>query len=160
LHAAFKGQKAEKMGRTPVLDLENGSTKHSVQLMVADLQDDDFLIGTDLFQQLGYGMTGIPVTWPDQEREQENSVCNEQERDEMRMKVDDENARITKDEKDTALRSWKPLLQENAEIKETEACSYPGAVLNVDTGEAEPIFIRQYPTPRRLEEKITQRVKE
>ena len=47
------------------MKLENGHSCLDVQLEVADLGDnEDLLIGLDLFKQLGYEIANVPFTWP------------------------------------------------------------------------------------------------
>jgi hypothetical protein len=158
LQGAFENQTVPKRGTTHQI-LENGVVKVNVKLAVADLKGDELLIGTDLFTILGYNLTGVPAAWPDQVPDSDEPPMQPDERDECRLHAPSSSA-LAEEETAAVLAAWQPLLVINAQISEQAHCTYPGAVLCIPTGAAKPKFIRQYPTAKRLDDTVTERVTE
>ena len=50
------------------------------------------------------------------------------------------------------------LLKDNAELR--GFCSHPSAIIEIDTGEAKPVFRRQYSIPFALHEKVEKQIQE
>jgi hypothetical protein len=152
------------MGAVESLVLENGSKRLRVDLEVADLGgDEELIIGEDLFRPLGYTIQGVPFTWP--EIAEELSVPDaslklgnegDQELPESRKRIQfpegvDELGRHP---------SWLPVLADNANISVSARCKLPGACVSIDTGDAKPVWVRQYPVPEGRKAAVTKRVNE
>ena len=54
----------DRIGQVNNVILENGNKRISVSLKVVNLEDDELIIGIDLFHALGYTLRNIPFTLP------------------------------------------------------------------------------------------------
>ncbi len=120
--------------------LENGARALPVTLEVAILADNiELIIGMDLFEKLGYELRGVPFTVPS--KPAESSEAKEE------TTADGE-----------IYESWKKVLEDNQKLGPKSICKLSGTELPVPTGDAKPIWIRQYDLPQALHSKITERV--
>ncbi|MGI0060562.1 MAG: hypothetical protein ACREBJ_12425, partial [Nitrosotalea sp.] len=53
---------------------------------------------------------------------------------------------------------WEKVLKDNQELGPSSVCKLQGSKLGIPTGDAEPVWIRQYPVPEALCAKVTERV--
>jgi hypothetical protein len=109
----------------------------------------DMLLGMDLLPQLGIGITGLPTSFADevrvttQEFESSPPAVGEQppsEHDTHRLQE-----------------LLQPALDRNLATA-GEFCTHPDAVLNIDTGDSKPVYVRQYPIPRKRTDAVRQQV--
>lgn len=156
LSAAF-ADAAQQAGITQGV-IRNGGKTIEVELAVADLQDDDLIIGLDLFSTLGFTVTGVPYAWPGQRADEEEELLTLDERNELRLQLTDD--AITPEERAKVMGEWQRLIEQNQRIPENAYCTHPRAVLRVETGQANPVFVQQYPIPKALHSSVTQRVEE
>ena len=158
MRGAFSGSEVRRIGFT-CQPFQNGSFSKEVELEVSELDGVQLIIGTDLFGGLGIQLKGVVVKWPEQQCREEEPVLDTEEEEALKAHRGDIDE-ITEAERARVAREWGPLLTENEEFEETEYCTYPGAVLTVNTGEHAPVFVPQYAVPRHLEDKVSERVSE
>jgi hypothetical protein len=156
LQGAFNGQHAQSSGKVKV-ELRNGETILTTTLRVAELASDDLLIGTDLFDELGYEIHNVPTRWPDQKPEEEEEIINMNE-EELRLQATQDT--LTEEEKRRVQEEWGPYIEGNQKLPDDTCCTYPGAELKIETKNSAPVFVRQYPIARHLRDKVTERVQE
>ena len=53
---------------------------------------------------------------------------------------------------------WKAVLTANQALPVNSLCKLHGAELSIDTGNAEPVWVRQYPIPEALHARVAERV--
>ena len=146
-----------RIGAIEAVILENGGRRIKVDLEVAELAGDkEVIIGVDLFRPLGYSVTGVPFTWPEQavvlegQSNPESSASTDQKRIEYPEGVDENGIHP----------SWHQVLADNANIPVTARCELPGVSVRIDTGNSKPVWVRQYPIPQGRLEAVRQRIKE
>jgi transposase InsO family protein len=154
LTAAFEGAK-QRAGIVSGL-LRNGERLIQVELAVVDLHGDELLIGSDLFEALGYSILGVPCAWPGQVAAEEPDI-EATERMELRLRASGE---VGAAEKERVMNAWADLIAINQGIPENACVDHPSMVLRLDTGQAMPVFVSQYPLASKWHEQITARVSE
>ena len=118
------------------ITLENGQKVLKVDLEVADLSgEDEMVIGMNLFEPLGFAVTGVPFTWPLVIKEPE---LKKEKKFDLPEKLID---------RDGIPFAWKKVLEDNQKIPIDNLCSLPGAEFSVEVGDIEPIWVKQYPIP-------------
>ena len=49
---------------------------------------------------------------------------------------------------------WRQVLADNAALPEGNVCKLPEAMLDIPTGDSKPVYVRQYPIPQALVERV------
>jgi hypothetical protein len=151
IQQCIDGSEMPRLGVLKDVILENGKYRVKVTLEVVDLTgEQQMLIGLNLFQQLGFKISGVPFLWP-----QVPEVA--QAATEVEKQVEDRPAGVGED---GVHEEWKQVLADNAAIPQTSVCKLPEAVVHIDTGTAKPIYVRQYDTPKHLHDRVSARVAE
>ena len=142
------GSAIQRTGIVEGLLLENGDCKVVVTLEVIDLSgDEEMIIGMDLFPVLGFTIRGIPFTWPsepDLSATTSDSEC--MSGGELPPGVDE--SRIADE--------WKQVLADNAAIPKDSVCKLPNTEVVLNTGDAKPIWVRQYKIPEGWHPRVTE----
>jgi hypothetical protein len=113
---------------------------------VAELDEDEqFIIGLDLFPKLGFELRGVPFSFPKREN---------QEREE------EEDVEDYSDIEDQIPEEWKQVLKDNEKLPEGNICKIKGSELAINTGDAKPVWRRQYAIPQALHKKVDERIQE
>ena len=130
----LSGHEIPREGVVEKLTLENGRRKITVDLEVAELFDEDQLvIGIDLFKQLGYELNGVPYMWP-----MKNTDLYGQEKIKSRaMKRMPSGVSL-----DGIAKEWEQVIADNQAIPKYSLCKLPDAVLHINTGDAKPVWRR------------------
>ena len=108
-----------------------------------------FIIGMDVFGQLGFQLNNIPFTWPTEVvakvKQKVEPVAN--------------NTELSEAVNQTGIaHEWKKVLEDNAKLPIGSVCKLPGSILSINTGDASPSYIQQYPIPQALTAKVKERV--
>ena len=99
---------------------------------------------------MGFEIRNVPYTWPVVEDPQEK----------QQAEMENLKKRKEKEEESIIPEEWRKVLEDNNKLPLKSVCTLPGAELEIDTGDADPVWVRQYPIPEALREKVTKRVKE
>jgi hypothetical protein len=141
----------DRIGYVDKVTLENGSRKLLVRLEVAEMSgEEDLLIGTDLWRPLGYELLGVPCTLPTVPEDTKSSQPMDIN---GKIKEKEFTAREIVDE-------WKQVLTDNQCLPKNSRCQLDGAELSINTADAKPIWIRQYPLVEAYRAKVTDKVQE
>lgn len=151
IQGAFSGAPvmARRQTATPV-EIKNGTLTLSKVLEVQALNAGvEMLLGYDLFGPLGYSIVGVPVRAPENEMEK-------REDDEDTVDCDFDGGMEEKDWPD----EWKEAIAANADLDPFTPCNLPGSTIELDTGDAKPVYRRPYRIPEAHIHKVDARVKE
>lgn len=123
------------------VQLRNGTRQLRVQLEVLDLVECDLLIGRDLLQALGIELRGISIREPSQASQTTVEVD----------KVDEDISTVDRssglfDENGIA-DDWRQAIADNEAIPEDSVCNLQGVEVEINTGDAQPVYIRPYSIP-------------
>ena len=97
------------------------------------------IIGMNLLKSIGVTVSNLPVDFP-RKLTMKNNVVSTQKPPEL-PKMDPAIIR--------ALEAIKPLLDANASLPLNSHCTHPSAVISLNTGDATPVYRRQYPIPHK-----------
>jgi predicted aspartyl protease len=127
-----------------------GSKTVETNLEVVSLSGGEkLLVGMDLFKKFNFQLRNIPFTWP---TAKEKEVTAIEEKNKLQL-----SAAISED---GVADDWRGVLERNQAISVSAVCKLPGSTLSINTGDAKPVWIRQYPIAQGLMEKVKQRVDE
>lgn len=144
---ALVGKVVPRIGIVENVLLENGSKKLYISLEVADLSDnEDLIIGLNLFSELNYEIRNIPITWP--QAKGEDKVCEKEVKKPQRPSGVDENGIHP---------SWKKILEDNLKLDPLKKCTLAGAEFEIRT-DCPPIWKRQYAIPQKFMEATTAQI--
>ena len=130
------GSEHPRIGAVENLLLENGIKKIKVNLEVAALSgDEELIIGMDLFKPLGYELLNVPFTWPEKK-----PIENTHKKEVGRILE-----RPIGVGEDGIAEEWRKVLEDNQNLPVDSRCRIEDSELSIETGDAEPIWIRQYP---------------
>jgi transposase InsO family protein len=132
--------------------------KHEIvsTLEVAKLSGNtQFIIGMDIFHQLGFKLNDIPFTWPqDRPSIKQNTTTGT-------LVVADRQSELSNNiDKDGIASEWKNIIKDNLELPVSSVCKLPNAIISINTGDSTPSYVRQYPVPQALASKVKARVEE
>ena len=145
------GSTVPRIGTVEGLRLENGRKAIKVNLEVAKLSGgEELIIGMDLFKPLGYELLNVPFTWPNVEEVKEPKKEKPKTPDKYPPGVGE----------DGIAEEWRQVIADNQALPVNSVCQLPGAELEIDTGDAKPIWVRQYPIPQGLLAKVQARVQQ
>jgi len=149
IKSALVNNTTQRIGIVQNKRLENGKKIITADFEVADLGDnEDFIIGLDLFPKLGYEITNVPFTWP-------QLVSSDKVK-----KEDMSTAYIHPDiDENGVAKQWKQVLMDNQALPVNSRCKLPGAELAINTT-GSPVWIRQYPIPEGYKAAVDAKVKE
>ncbi|MGH2611975.1 MAG: RNase H-like domain-containing protein [Rhabdochlamydiaceae bacterium] len=149
IKSALVNNNTQRIGIVQNKRLENGKKIIIADFEVADLGDnEDFIIGLDLFPKLGYEINNVPFTWPQLmssdkvKKEDVSTTCIHPDIDENGV-----------------AKQWKQVLQDNQALPVNSRCKLPGAELAINT-DGSPVWIRQYPIPEGYKAAVDAKVKE
>jgi hypothetical protein len=149
-----------RIGAIEDVIFENGDKRIKVDLEVADLAgEEEVIIGVDLFRSLGYTIAGVPFTWP--ENRAQDAAPKELNTAPKETDVAPKRIEYPEGVDENGIHSsWRQVLADNANIPVTSRCKLPGAAVSIDTGDAKPRWVRQYPIPQGRIAAVRQRLKE
>ena len=55
---------------------------------------------------------------------------------------------------------WKEIIYRNLKLPVSSVCKLPDAIISINTGDATPSYIRQYPIPQAIQGKVKARIDE
>ena len=144
------GSTKPRTGVAEGLTLENGNKVIKVDLEVAKLSgNEDLVIGIDLFKPLGFVLMNIPFSWPSPRIENTTSKTSSTIMPLPKGIAED---RIAEE--------WRSVLDANQSLPINSICKLEGAELSIDTGDAKPVWIRQYSIPEAHKPRVSARIKE
>ena len=149
IKSALVNNTANRIGIVRDKKLENGRKIISADFEVADLGDnEDFIIGLDLFPKLGYEINNVPFTWP-------QTISQE------KVKKDDQPLTCIHPDIDEngVAKQWQKVLADNKALPVNSRCKLPGAELAINI-QGPPVWIRQYPIPEGYKHAVDEKVKE
>ena len=125
-------------------------------LEVAELSGNtQFIIGMDIFHQLGFKLNDMPFSWP-----QDEPIIKQKPAIEQVVVADKLSELSGNIDKDGIASEWKKIIKDNLDIPISSVCKLPNAVISINTGDATPSYIRQYPIPQALTSRVKARVEE
>ena len=156
---AMTGSEIPRIGEVRDLELLNGSKELQVTLEVGNLSGGEkLIIGLNLFGLLGYQIRNIPILLPsaDNIKPDGENVLNKKD------KIRDINAELKEHgiAEDGIAEEWKSIIIDNMNLPISSTCLLPESELSINTGDNKPVWIRQYPIPYGLQEKVEKRVEE
>jgi hypothetical protein len=151
LRSIFKDEVKPRESVDMPIRIACGITQVTCKPDVLDLSENvDLLIGTDILSLLGIGLVGIPSTFPD-------AVVTPIQ-DELPSQVV-EIDQAAADAENALRKALENEIQENLNIPIQKCCSLPEAVVHLETGNAPPVFVRQYPVPHIRKKLVDEKVK-
>jgi hypothetical protein len=151
LKQCIDGSTKPRIGVVEDLLLENGKKILKVTLEVAELADEeDLIIGMDLFASLGFTVSGVPFTWP------ERTMLAEKNKNEPKHDLHIMYQQLGLNENGISPK-WTKVLEDNQQLPANSRCKLPGATLKIETV-GDPVWIRQYPIPEGYKEAVTKQV--
>jgi hypothetical protein len=149
-----------RIGAIEDVIFENGDKRIKVDLEVADLAgEEEVIIGVDLFRSLGYTIAGVPFTWP--ENRAQDAAPKGTDAAPKRTDVAPKRIEYPEGVDENGIHSsWHQVLADNAKIPVTSRCKLPGAAVRIDTGDAKPRWVRQYPIPQGRMAAVRQHIQE
>ena len=128
------------------------SNGHSLRLRMGILVDiqHDLILGRDVIFQLGIGLTGLPD--PTQHG---TTIEND---DNMVVTADPPLSRVSAADVARITQGIAHGVSDNASIPAESFCTHPGSQVEILTENQKPVFRRQYPIPRALQEAVTDQI--
>ena len=148
----------ESPGYVIIPKLEIGKKVLSnVEVLVADIdhccKPSIGLLGLDLFAPLGIYVGGVPICYP------RSFNKDSQVPDVPVISKNMEPYKAPAEERQLLLDAIQDLLEENAAIPVTSLCTHPSAVVTLDTGDANPVYVPQYKVSDFMSDFIDKQVK-
>jgi hypothetical protein len=117
-------------------------------------EDTPMLIGLDILADLGIGIVGIPVDYPDakikpaviEAEEPHDIISSELNGDELDLEF--------KKERDSFLHEIQPVLTEHVQSPLTQPgtfCTVPESVVKLPIPDDQQLYVQQYPIPHTLQ---------
>jgi hypothetical protein len=142
-----------RIGAIENAEVKAGKRSARACLEVAKLgYNTNMLLGMDLFDQLGFGLNNLPFSWPEEEKV-EIEVKS-------RKKIPEVVEMPPGVGEDGIAEEWRQVLADNAALPEGNVCKLPEAILDIPTGDSKPVYVRQYPIPQALVERVRERIKQ
>ena len=146
-----------RIGRVEGLHLECGRRDLLVDLEVVSMDDEDLVIGIDLFRPLGFELMAVPFTWPSKDKERGAEKKKNEDASATGAKLrSDRPAGVSED---GIAEEWRQVLADNAALPAHSRCKLEGVALDIDTGDADPVWIRQYPIPEGYQSAVDEQIK-
>lgn len=139
--------------------LKYGSMECDIRVRILTLPPDlDVILGCDVLPQLGIAIVGLlPTGSSDASSTGAGTSVNVSLRD---LPPVAPAPRPAQHPSHAAVKQTiQPLLQANAALPENARCPRPEAVVHLDTGQAAPVWRRQYAVPQRLQSIVSDTVK-
>ena len=148
---AISGEVKPRLGIVENLELKAGKTSVIANFDVADLSDDlELIIGMNLFNKLGFQLSNIPFTWPD-------TISTKN-----KTKLEIFNEDLVKPPpnvgQDGIADEWRQIIEENIRLPANSVCKLKDSIVSINTGNAKPCWIRQYPIPQAFMDKVKERI--
>ena len=143
-------QKVKRIGVIEDTTIKVGGKSWTGPVEVMQLSGDvQLLIEMDTFSTLGFQLNNVPITWPEEVMEMEEKKRKKDLVEQELPSNVDENGIATE---------WKKVLKDNLRLPISSVCKLPDSVLAINTEDAKPVYIRQYPIPQALVERVVERV--
>lgn len=117
------------------------------------------LLGRDIFHLLGIRIVGVPTNFPTVD----NNVLDID--DMIDAPKNFNHASFLKENqvpsplREQLLSTIAPLLEENAKMPPSTFCNHPSAILYLETGEAPPVYVPQYPLSEFMQPFVDEQIK-
>ena len=148
LNNAFKGQTISRIGQVENMEVRVGEYQINSNLEVAQLYSETkFIISMNLFNKLGITLRNLPFNWPTQKDQSPTTTNNKQE---TVVNINSQENKIPEEQK--------KVLEDNINLPPSSVCKLSNSVLSINTGDSKPSWIRQYPIPQALMEKVKERI--
>jgi transposase InsO family protein len=129
-----------------------GNRKARVRLYVVDFLDHGLLLGTDTMPCFGLGIGGLSLRTPieflreaaDQKKEGKKLPKS---KDEWQKKFDSLKG-LGGADLELFMSLVQPALDRNGQLPSNTSCSLPESVISIPTGDAKPIYVKQFPIAR------------
>jgi predicted aspartyl protease len=145
---AIEGQAQNRIGQVENVVVRAGKESATIDLDVINLSGNTrFIIGMNLFNKLGFKLSNIPFTWPVSEPIIDHKV-----------KSVSENEHIENVDSNGIANEWKRVIEDNINLPSSSVCKLENSELSINTGDNKPSWIRQYPIPQALIEKVKERI--
>jgi len=105
------------------------------------------ILGVDLFPQFGVAIKGIPYSFRDPAELMELEDPLFYDPREYHRSTWLQKHQAPADVRQTLLQAIEPLVAINVALSPSQFCTHPSAMLHLDTGNAPPTFVAQYPLP-------------
>ena len=152
LKQAVAGNAQNRIGIIENAIIRAGKHSAIINLEVVDLDDDlPFLLGMDLFGKLGFSVQNLPFSWPVEEK-----LKTQPTGEETNLEVDVPLPDGV--DADGIAMEWKDVLQRNAALAINSTTTLVDAILPINTGDADPMWMRQYPILQVLMRKVRRQV--
>ncbi|KAI3644034.1 hypothetical protein MP228_010198 [Amoeboaphelidium protococcarum] len=146
---AFQSNSQVKSGEIQT-SLAWGDKDLNVKLIVTKLEDQQCIIGKDLFQSLGISIMGMPASYPSASaQDYEDNVSDDEELEIRHRKASC--AGIPEAEMQKVRTAWKELPDANQSIPQSQACTHPLTILKTPVVSKKRIYVKQYPIRKALE---------
>jgi hypothetical protein len=126
----------------------------NVTMEVGDLSGDTkMVIGLDLFKPLGYQLQNIPILYP---TENDMKKTKKKKKNNKYQNNDTSLEELSKYGigSDGIAEEWRKVLADNAALPISSTCLIPESELSINTGDHKSVWIRQYPIPQALQERV------
>ena len=156
IRQAMTGSEIPRMGKVGDVELRNGSKSIKVTMEVGNLSGGvKVILGLDLFGPLGYQIRNVPILFPTIEDGKQHR--KEKKQPDTDKAVELRNYGIGED---GIPEEWRKVLADNAALPINSTCLLQESELAINTGDNKPVWIRQYPIPQGIQNKVRKRVEE
>jgi transposase InsO family protein len=145
-----------------VAELKIGDKQILHEFEVLKLTDGDLLLGYNLWPHFGLGISGLPAKFPTNQSDAKVTLDGPFDYDLTATdgegssasaytdKLWQESDRIGQHELDSLMAALADVLKENESLPSSSHCTHPAAIVTLDTGDAPPVYRRQYPVADKL----------
>ena len=157
IRQAMSGSETSRIGQVVNVELRNGSRIVTTTMEVANLSGGiKVIIGLDLFRLLGYELKNVPILFP-KNGEIDINMDKKLKKKDAETSAELEAYGIGED---GIPQAWRKVLEDNASLPASSTCPLEESEVSINTGDAKPVWIRQYPVPQAMEQKMIRRVDE
>lgn len=150
--SAFTSLASVAVEASPQLTVTCGLKEVDHEFLIAEIHD-MVILGSDILPKCGIGLTGLPTQFPGLERASEGPSSSSSSSSSSTAEIPrDLSDGILSDPDqidniDELMKGISDLLEENSRLDPTGFCTFPAAVVELNTGTAAPVFVSQYKTP-------------
>jgi hypothetical protein len=141
-----------------------GKRRAVVRMFVVNFLEHSILLGTDTMSIFGLGISGIPLKTPleylrEQFTDTDEDISLPSAKDEWFRKVK-QSKRLSGRERELFDSLVRPAFERNAALPSNTFCNLPESIVSIPTGDAEPIYIKQYPIEYGLQKEFIEHAQE
>lgn len=143
------GSEVPRIGIVRNVNLRCGRKKIDAMLEVVNLDDYDLVVGGDRMYDLGIHMVGVPLMWPD-----EIITPSDGKSGKPQISTDEDETLPPGIPPSRIAPEWEQVLADNKALPVNSRCLLENAELEIDTGDAKPVWIRPRPIPQAYHESV------